>query len=223
MIFRLLSRHTIYTFSTCDYFLDIRLLFSTISMSMSVPIYWFWLSIYISGIANENSIHFCQVWLAILNTVEKNQTRKCNCNIKETCPLQGICLSQSLVYRAHITNNSNNHATNYIGLTAHTFKDCLHKHHNTFRHRNKINSTQLSKYIWNQRNNNNSDIKIKLSILDGAPAFQNGSKRCEFCLSEKHHIIFQKYDLLNKQNELLSKRLPGPGSIQQSHLKKSTS
>lgn len=130
---------------------------------------------------------------------------------------------ECLVFQARFMNNSSNYKTNNIRLTEHTFKDRLYRHRNSFRHRNKINSTQLSKYIWNQRNNNNSDIKIKLSILDGAPAFQNGSKRCEFCLSEKHHIIFQKYDLLNKQNELLSKRLPGPGSIQQSHLKKSTS
>ena len=42
-------------------------------------------------------------------------------------PVQGECLSQSLVYRAHVTNNKDNSHANYIALTVHSFKDRLHK------------------------------------------------------------------------------------------------
>lgn len=140
----------------------------------------------------------------VLNNNQESQTRKCNCKTKEECPLQGECLSQSLVYRAHITNDKDNNHANYIGLTEHSFKDRLYKHRNSLRYRSKINATELSKYIWNLRDNNVDNAKIKWSVLDRAPAFKNGAKRCDLCLTEKFHIIFQKFPLLNKRNELLS-------------------
>ena len=108
---------------------------------------------------------------------------------------------ECLVFQARFMNNSSNYKTNNIRLTEHTFKDRLYRHRNSFRHRNKINSTQLSKFIWNQRNN--SSINIKRSILDRALAFQIGPKRYQLCLSKKLQIIFPKYDLFNKRNELL--------------------
>ena len=135
---------------------------------------------------------------------EENQTRKCNCKVKEKCPLQGECLSQCLVYRAQVTNDKDDNNSNYIGLTEHSFKDRLYKHRNSLRYRNKINATELSKHIWNLRDNNVTNMEIKWSILDKAPAFKNGSKRCELCLTEKYHIMFQKLNLLNKRNEILS-------------------
>ena len=43
------------------------------------------------------------------------------------------------------------------------------------------------------------------SIGEKTPPLKNGSKRCERCLTEKYHIIFQKFDLLNQIKELLNK------------------
>ena len=142
--------------------------------------------------------------LYILTTSkEENQTRKCNCKVKGKCPLQGECLSQCLVYRAQVTNDKDDNNSNYIGLTEHSFKDRLYKLRNSLRYRNK---TELSKHIWNLRDNNVTNMDIKWSILDRAPAFKNGSKRCELCLTEKYHIIFQKLNLLNKRNCVTSRQ-----------------
>ena len=135
---------------------------------------------------------------------EKHHEQKCNCRNKELCPLQGNCLTKNVIYRGEVVNSSNNSTNNYIGLTEHSFKDRLYKHRNSFKYRNKINSTELSKHIWNLKDNKIENVEIKWSILDRAPAFKNGSKRCNLCLTEKYHIIYQDLETLNKRSELLS-------------------
>ena len=140
----------------------------------------------------------------ILRTENKTDTRECNCRQNDLCPLQGKCLEKEVIYRAEVTSNTNNPTTNYIGLTEHTFKDRLYKHRNSFKYRNKINSTELSKHIWNLKDNEAENAEIKWSILDRARAFRNGSKRCDLCLTEKYHIIYEEFNTLNKRNELLS-------------------
>ena len=140
----------------------------------------------------------------ILRTENKIDARECNCRQKDLCPLQGKCLEKEVIYRGEVTSSSNNLTTNYIGLTEYTFKDRLYKHRNSFKYRNKVNCTELSKHIWNLKDNEAEDIEIKWSILDKARTFSNGSKRCDLCLTEKYHIIYQDFNTLNKRNELLS-------------------
>ena len=43
-------------------------------------------------------------------------SRLCNCRQKNSCPLDGWCLTKCLVYKATVTETSNNQET-YIGLT----------------------------------------------------------------------------------------------------------
>ena len=141
----------------------------------------------------------------ILNPREViHDDKKCNCRKKELCPLQGNCLIHELVYRGEVTNCSTEPTNNYIGLTEHSFKDRFYKHKNSFKYRNKINSTELSKHIWNLKDRKIENVDIKWTILDRAPAFKNGSKRCDLCLTEKYHIIYEDFETLNKRNELLS-------------------
>ena len=141
----------------------------------------------------------------ILNPREEiSVDKRCNCRRKELWPLQGNCLITELVYRGEVTNSSNEPTSNYIGLTEHSFKDRLYKHRNSFKYRNKVNSTELSKHIWNLKDSKIENVEIKWTILDRAPAFKNGSKRCNLCLTEKYHIIYEDFDTLNKRNELLS-------------------
>ena len=111
---------------------------------------------------------------------------------------------KELVYRGEVTNSSKEPTSNYIGLTEPSFKDRLYKHRNCFKYRNKVNSTELSKHIWNLKVRKIENVEIKWTILDRAPAFKNGSKRCNLCLTEKYHIIYEDFDTLNKRNELLS-------------------
>ena len=102
------------------------------------------------------------------------------------------------------TNNEDTDGVNYIGLTESTFKDRLYKHRNSFQDEKGRRSTELSKHIWNLKDKNTAQYSIEWSIIDKAAAYKNGSKRCELCLAEKFNIIYQKYPLLNKRNELLS-------------------
>ena len=144
----------------------------------------------LNKIFNRSSVKVSYSCMPNMSTIVKSHNRKvlhpepennapnCNCREKELCPLQGKCLSESIIYRAKITNDKTSEPVNYIGLTELTFKDRLYKHrHNT---------------------------NIRWSILDKASTFRNGSQRCNLCLTEKYHIIFQNIPLLNKRNELLS-------------------
>ena len=141
----------------------------------------------------------------ILNPQEIDpEDHKCNCRKNELCPLQGNCLIEEVIYRGEVINSSNEATNNYIGLTEHSFKDRFYKHRNSFKYRNKVNSTELSKHIWDLKDKQIENVKIQWSILDRAPAFRNGSKRCDLCLTEKFHIIYQDFETLNSRNELLS-------------------
>ena len=47
----------------------------------------------------------------------------CNCRVKDSCPLNGECLTPKLVCRADIENNSYNEKKYYLGLSETTFKE----------------------------------------------------------------------------------------------------
>ena len=128
---------------------------------------------------------------------------QCNCRKKDQCPLDNKCLSSSVIYNAQVTTN--NTTKNYIGLTEGTFKQRFSQHKSTFKHRKHINSTELSKYIW-QLHDKKQDFNIKWSIISRARPYNNISKRCDLCLTEKLMIIKHSNDnLLNKRSELISK------------------
>ena len=52
----------------------------------------------------------------------------------------------------------------------------------------KRNSTELSKHIWNLKDNNLS-YAIKWKILCRAPHYSNVTKRCNLCIAETFHIL----------------------------------
>jgi hypothetical protein len=92
----------------------------------------------------------------------------------------------------------------YVGLTENEFKTRYTNHKASFNNYEKRNSTKLSKYIWNLKNNNIS-YSIKWKILKRAKSYNNASKRCNLCIWEKYFIIC-KPDIatLNRRNELVS-------------------
>ena len=141
----------------------------------------------------------------ILENQPSNTTAECNCRVKDSCPLQGKCQTENVVYLAQVTNTKNSERKCYIGLTERTFKDRFYKHRNSLRHRSKANSTELSKYIWNLKDKSIDEIDVSWSILDTSPPYKNGTRTCQLCLSEKYHIIFHEQgNLLNKRSEILS-------------------
>ena len=116
---------------------------------------------------------------------------------KNQCPLDNKCLTSSIIYNAQVTTNSA--IKNYIGLTEGTFKQRFSQRKATFKHRKYANSTELSKY-------NNQDFNIKWTIISRARLYNNISKRCDLCLTEKLMIITANPDrTLNKRSELISK------------------
>ena len=139
----------------------------------------------------------------VLN-VDKAQTSKtCNCRDKDSCPLQGNCLATNIIYNAEVT--SNNQKMTYIGLTEPPFKLRYNNHLQSFRHERYKNSTELSKFIWNLKQQN-TPYTVKWSIANQAHPYTNQSKRCDLCLTEKLLIMnANKQSLLNKRPELISK------------------
>ena len=146
--------------------------------------------------------HSKKVTNADNDTNTDNQVQ-CNCRNKDQCPLDNKCLTSSVIYNAQVTTN--NATKNYIGLTEGTFKQRFSQHKATFKHRKYTNSTELSKYIWKLRDNN-QDFNIKWTIISRARPYNNISKRCDLCLTEKLMIITANPDrILNKRSELISK------------------
>ena len=130
--------------------------------------------------------------------------KMCNCRIKSNCPLQGSCQSRGIVYNAKVTVD-NDPAMNYIGLTDNAFKSRFANHKQSFTNKSYENSTELSKYIWKLKSKQQPFV-TSWTILSPASAYNNITKRCNLCLSEKLYIITaDKSTLLNKRSELVSK------------------
>ena len=135
-----------------------------------------------------------------LNT--KKVTLPCNC--RKDCPIQdGKCRTESVIYCAEIKDAS------YIGLTSGQIKDRITSHRQTFREKDKQNSTTLSKFIWT--NNLNKDDtgniiepSIKWTILQQCDTYKPGQKHCNLCLTEKLFIIsnINKPNNINKRTDV---------------------
>ena len=130
--------------------------------------------------------------------------RTCNCRNKPECPLDGNCLARCIVYQATVTRLDNSTDETYVGLCETDFKARFSNHKSSFKHSDKRHSTELSKYIW-QLKDNNINFKTKWNLLKTCRSYSNTTKRCNLCLMEKF-IIICKPELcsLNKRNELAS-------------------
>ena len=126
------------------------------------------------------------------------------CNVskkKPECPLEGKCLQANVVYQASVTTEATNES--YIGLAT-NFKDRYRNHMTSFRHANRRNETELSKYIWTLKDAR-KPFRVQWKVLATCKPYDNMSKKCNLCLKEKFFIICRN-DLctLNKRNELAS-------------------
>ena len=104
-----------------------------------------------------------------------------------------------------MTTDKDDTGKNYIGLTEGTFKQRYTQHKLSFRNRKYANRTELAKHIWKLKDNI-ENYKISWSIISSASAYNNISKRCNLCLTEKLYIKADKASNLNKKTELISKR-----------------
>ena len=59
----------------------------------------------------------------VLSNTNENQDPKCNCRLKDNCPLNGKCLDSQLIYSCNVKTTASDEGTHYIGLTENTFKE----------------------------------------------------------------------------------------------------
>ena len=104
------------------------------------------------------------------------------------CPMSKNCLAKSVIYQATVKTSDKRPIETYVGLTENEFKTRYTNHKASSSNYEKRNSTELSKYIWNLKNNNIS-YSIRWKIVKRAKSYSNASKRCNLCIWEKYFII----------------------------------
>ena len=140
----------------------------------------------------------------IIQPNPKATTSACNCREKPSCPLNGACLTKSIVYMAEVTTQDQNQKQ-YIGMTENDFKGRFNMNKQSFNMPKHENSTSLSKYIWELKGTN-INYDIKWSILKRAKAYVAGLRDCNLCQAEKLCIVnADKKKVLNKRSALISK------------------
>ena len=136
-----------------------------------------------------------------LKPSEENKTN-CNCNEKNKCPMNGSCNDDHIIYQAEVTTSDTKQT--YIGLCDTTFKFRYRNHICSFKNQRYKNATELSKYIWNLKDQK-IEYKIKWRKVKQAKPYSNTNKKCNLCLWEKFFIICRPtMATLNKRNELIS-------------------
>ena len=131
-----------------------------------------------------------------------NQDNPCNCRNKNTCPLQGKCQTESVIYRADVELEDGK-ILSYTGLTEHSFKKRWYNHCNSFKHQKHEASTELSKLIWKLKNEG-TKYNINGKILTKCQSYKPGSRACNLCTTEKL-LIIKNLASINSRSELISK------------------
>ena len=143
---------------------------------------------------------------AVLNRKHSHtpQTSKtCNCRVKETCPLNGQCLTECVVYRATVTQSLTHKKDMYIGMTENTFKARFTQHKSSFKLAHDRKRTTLSEHIWDLKDRN-VEYSITWDILKHLSPIRPTDTICQLCLQEKLSII-RENPSLNKRNEMFGR------------------
>ena len=127
----------------------------------------------------------------------------CNCQGGPgQCPVQGKCLTDSVVYRATVTETGSGNVETYTGVTGNTFKDRYNGHKYDIRHQKGRHNTCLANHIWNLKDEG-ENYDIEWQLIDRAPAFNPITRKCRVCLKEKRYILYdQTGSSLNRRHEI---------------------
>ena len=132
---------------------------------------------------------------------ESTQDSKlCDCQQKNSCPLDGKCLTKCVVHKATVTETTSNNQETYIGLTENEFKTRFNLHKSSFKLEHKRTSTTLSEHVWKLKNKN-INFNIAWAIVKKVKPFAQNDKVCKLCLQEKLSIL-RSAPSLNKRNEI---------------------
>ena len=139
----------------------------------------------------------------VLSTVPQQPARACNCRTPLNCPLNGHCLTECVVYKASVSTPSKP-VRCYYGLTEGPFKTRYNAHTRSFRAEQCRRDTELSKYVWELKDQN-KQYDIEWSIVQRAAPYKCGTRRCDICISEKTVIATaDAKSMLNKRAEIIS-------------------
>ena len=122
----------------------------------------------------------------VLNDVNDEQQRPCNCRDKNNCPLDGKCLSQCIVYKAEV--ETANTKSTYYGASEGEFKFRYNNHTKAFRLRKYENDTELSKHVWKLKDDN-TPFTLTWSIESRAKPYRCRTRMCDLCTTEKVTIV----------------------------------
>ena len=88
----------------------------------------------------------------VLKNQEHTKKRSCSCRAKNNCPLDGKRLHECIVYQASAI--SNNECKEYFGKAGGEFKLPYNNRTMSFRHKKRVNDTELSRYLWKLKKEN---------------------------------------------------------------------
>ena len=140
------------------------------------------------------------------NPAPETPDMMCNCHNKQSCPLDGKCLTRSIIYNGKLTIGEGN-VKNYIGLCEPDFKGRYSDHKTSFTHRKYSTKTKLATEFWKavDEGHNIGINNIEFSILKECSPYRAGSRKCNLCLCEKLFILKNEATVINKRDELISK------------------
>ena len=125
-----------------------------------------------------------------------------NCRKKDSCPLDGKCLTPNVIYCADVSKEANHHQKLYFGLAETAFKDCYNSHKWDVKHIKYQYNTELTKYIWNLKNNN---IKYNMQWKVVIKFMLMLIWQCVSCMIDHGIINHINDDILNKKSEPINK------------------
>ena len=125
---------------------------------------------------------------------------KIQCISKNSCPLNGNCFLENIIYIATIMCGKNNSKSSYYKeITENAFKKRYQNHKRLFNINKYKNDIKLSIKYWNLKvwnTNPKAACEVKKKQLS---ACNPQSKKCSFCLNERLEILEGKKSNLPKK------------------------
>ena len=135
--------------------------------------------------------------------LQPSNTAPCNCDGgAASCPVQGACKQEGVVYEACVKEINSNKMETYTGLTGRPFKKRWQEHQRTFDNSDKRNETSLSLHVWELKDRG-VPHSVSWKLLDRATTYNPATKKCNLCIREKYFIMYQnRSSTLNKRSEV---------------------
>ena len=125
----------------------------------------------------------------ILQPKPTEPQKLCNRLVKEDCPMNGLCLTSSILYQATIKcSNSKYEQNRYKGICETTFKKRYASRKKLLNLIKSKNDTILSREYWTLKYKQQAP-RHTWGIKGQYKAYKPTLKKCNLCLSEKLAII----------------------------------